>query len=617
MIEITPLARANVAMLRLLDVPFHGIASNRDLAKRLERDESNVAKSVKACAQAGLITEASKLAERQVTDVGRDIVRAIDAEPKPAEPPPAAEGFIDVLHRDITPDPKNARKKFDPEDIAELAEGIAAVGLLQPPVVRPIEGQLTPFQLAAGERRFQAIGLLIADGRWPASKPLPCKVVTVDEATAALIGLQENMQRKDLNLMEEARAIQRTLEEAGSSTAEVATRLSKSQRWVQMRLQLLELPAIQQVAVAEGKLGFNDALKALRNIPKVREDLTPADWLLLLEIYDKAHREGTNDRARCNLPTGDGHGQMTALKERGLIYGVREEYGDEHRGLRVVTFWNSSLRPQLELKFGSLDDEALRDAALRNARTAAGYHVEPGEVRGPDGYVTYWLRGPFDRDPKLVAEAEAKEAAQLAEQEQRAAQTAAFQARQREARQGAFAFLEAQRREIAGVAADEFVSPNTREGLATAATKSMGLPLPWTPTLDGRIIAANGALAWEEEAWHRKEAAIAKAALFAASVNAAAGLPTPDPIDPDATPSREEFVRTVAAILVEDAEKETVDAAYAAEIAERGLAAFLTSEGIVYGAPSHDWTEDGAMSLAEQIRVDGLGRNADADPEGE
>lgn len=119
------------------------------------------------------------------------------------------------------------------DDINELAASIAEKGLLQPLIVRPRDDY---YEVIAGNRRLAALRML---GR----RKAPCIVVDVDDKSAYELALVENLQRRNLNPIEEARAFKQYIEEYGyGSESDLARKIGKSQEYVSRRLQLLKLP---------------------------------------------------------------------------------------------------------------------------------------------------------------------------------------------------------------------------------------------------------------------------------------------------------------------------------------------------------------------------------------
>lgn len=131
-------------------------------------------------------------------------------------------------------DPKNdqPRKNFEPEALAQLADSIAANGVLQPILVRQTGER---YEIIAGERRFRGAKLA-------GLGEIPAIIVEADDLTAARYALIENLQREDLNPYEEAVAYDRLMKEFGLSQEEIAGQLGKSRSAVANSLRLLDLP---------------------------------------------------------------------------------------------------------------------------------------------------------------------------------------------------------------------------------------------------------------------------------------------------------------------------------------------------------------------------------------
>jgi ParB family chromosome partitioning protein len=136
---------------------------------------------------------------------------------------------VELIH----PSPRQARRRFEQEATAGLADSIKAQGLVQPVVLRPRAGG--GYELIAGERRWRA-------AREAAVPALPAVVREADDREALLLGLVENVAREQLSPVEEARAYAVLLDEFDLSLGEVAERVGKSKPTVSNRLRLLELP---------------------------------------------------------------------------------------------------------------------------------------------------------------------------------------------------------------------------------------------------------------------------------------------------------------------------------------------------------------------------------------
>ena len=140
----------------------------------------------------------------------------------------------------------NIRKTFDEEQLNELAASLKEYGVLQPLVVRPLDGEWgTDYVLVAGERRLRAAKIAgLAE--------VPCRVVNLTAKQAAEVQLLENLQRTDLNALEEANALQGLMEEHGYTQEALADKLGKSQSWVAGRVKLLDLPESVQRGITRG-----------------------------------------------------------------------------------------------------------------------------------------------------------------------------------------------------------------------------------------------------------------------------------------------------------------------------------------------------------------------------
>ena len=150
----------------------------------------------------------------------------------------------------LEPNPDQPRKDFDEEALAELAESIRLHGLLQPITVRPLPTGY--YQIIAGERRWRACRL--ADLR-----DVPVNIIDADDKTAAQLALIENLQREDLNPLEEARGYEMLLASYGLTQEEAARSVGKSRPAVANALRLLRLPEPILSLVAEGSLSAGHA----------------------------------------------------------------------------------------------------------------------------------------------------------------------------------------------------------------------------------------------------------------------------------------------------------------------------------------------------------------------
>ncbi|MEW8317777.1 MAG: ParB/RepB/Spo0J family partition protein [Candidatus Thiodiazotropha sp.] len=146
------------------------------------------------------------------------------------------------------------RREFDADSLRELADSIAAQGVIQPVVVRPVENER--YELIAGERRWRAAQQAGLD-------EIPVVIKDVTEEAAMAMGLIENIQREDLNPLEEANALSRLLLEFGLTHQEVAKAVGKSRTTVTNLLRLLELNEEVKTLVESGRLEMGHARSLL------------------------------------------------------------------------------------------------------------------------------------------------------------------------------------------------------------------------------------------------------------------------------------------------------------------------------------------------------------------
>ncbi len=166
-----------------------------------------------------------------------------------APPPPTAPGVLRLPVADITPNPNQPRRHFDDVAMAELTASVRAHGVLQPILVRPHGDR---HQIIAGERRWRA-------AQAAALHEIPVVVRPLDDRQVAEIALIENVQRADLNAIEEARGYQRLISEFGHTQAVLADIVGKSRSHVANLLRLLDLPAKVQTMVESGQLSMGHA----------------------------------------------------------------------------------------------------------------------------------------------------------------------------------------------------------------------------------------------------------------------------------------------------------------------------------------------------------------------
>ncbi len=212
---------------------------------------------------------------------GRGLGRGLSAliPPKPADetmpPTPVASrtGSLSLPIEDILPGDAQPRQRFDDARLAELASSIKLHGVIQPIVVRKRGGQ---FEIIAGERRWRAAQLA---GR----TEIPAVISDAAPEDALTLALVENLQREDLNPIEEAEAFHRLHQQLGYSQQEIADAVGKDRTTVANSLRLLKLPQTVRQQVLDGELtmGHARALLALdepEEMEKLGKEVVARQW---------------------------------------------------------------------------------------------------------------------------------------------------------------------------------------------------------------------------------------------------------------------------------------------------------------------------------------------------
>ena len=180
----------------------------------------------------------------------------------------------------ISPNPDQPRQYFDPQGLTELADSIRMHGILQPLTVRRRNGGR--YELVAGERRLRAAMICgLAE--------VPCLVLDLNRESSCLLSLIENVQRRDLDFLEEAQALERLIGMFNLSQEEVAARVGKSQSAVANKLRLLRLP--QEALELLRKNGFTERhARALLRLPDA-ESQRAAAQVIVEKNYNVARTE--------------------------------------------------------------------------------------------------------------------------------------------------------------------------------------------------------------------------------------------------------------------------------------------------------------------------------------
>jgi ParB family chromosome partitioning protein len=272
----------------------------------------------------------------------------------PAGAGESAAGLIEIAVADVRPNPYQPRGHFNEESLASLAESIREVGVLQPVLVRPVDGG---YELVAGERRWRA-------ARRVGLQAIPALVRDTDDASALEHALVENIHRADLNPLEEAAAYQQLIEDFRLTHEEVAARVGRSRAAVTNTLRLLQLPPTVQRMVREGTVSMGHA-RALLGTPDrafqeqlakriTSEDLTVRAVEEAIRVHQEPDRGadgGGADRTGAAEPSGSP--VVRQLRAPGLL--ELEELLGDHLDTRVsVTM--SARRGKVLIEFSDLED---------------------------------------------------------------------------------------------------------------------------------------------------------------------------------------------------------------------------------------------------------------------
>lgn len=165
------------------------------------------------------------------------------------EPGASDNGVREISIADISPHPDQPRRHFDEDALAELAASITLRGVLQPIVVRPVGNK---FQIVAGERRWRA-------AQRAQLHQIPAIIREYDDGTVLEVALIENIQREELNAIEEGEAYSRLTREFGHSQEALGKIVHKSRSHISNLMRLLELPTPVRAMLADGRLQMGHA----------------------------------------------------------------------------------------------------------------------------------------------------------------------------------------------------------------------------------------------------------------------------------------------------------------------------------------------------------------------
>ena len=262
--------------------------------------------------------------------------------------------LADVPVASVSPNPNQPRVNFDEESLTELSASIAEMGVLQPILVRPLEGGA--FELIAGERRWRA-------AQRAGLTTIPAVIRMTDDVSSVEQALVENLHREDLTALEEAAAYQQLLDEFGLTHDQIANRVGKSRSAITNSLRLLGLPPAVQHLLADGQLSAGHARALLGTPDRARQEQLAREaaaggWSVRM-VEEAVRAESTTDDVVVETDpepaTVDGAGltPATRLRPPGLL--ELEHLLAEHLDTRVNVQMTAK-KGRVTIEFADLED---------------------------------------------------------------------------------------------------------------------------------------------------------------------------------------------------------------------------------------------------------------------
>jgi ParB family transcriptional regulator, chromosome partitioning protein len=249
----------------------------------------------------------------------------------------------------LRPNARNPRRAFSNTELDELVASLRERGIIQPIVARPVRGAHDAYEIIAGERRWRA-------AQRAGLHEVPVVIIDATDAEALQLAIIENVQRADLNALEEADGYCALMEEFGNSQDEIAKIIGKSRSYVANTLRLLKLPETVKAYIHAGKLSAGHArmLVGQPNAEELAEEIV-ARGLNVRQVEAMAREAGNNAKGHANgrksLARAEKNANLAALEKRisdslGLVVNIND------RGRGGV----------LSIRYRSLDqlDEVLR-----------------------------------------------------------------------------------------------------------------------------------------------------------------------------------------------------------------------------------------------------------------
>jgi ParB family chromosome partitioning protein len=256
----------------------------------------------------------------------------------------------------LKPNPRNPRKSFSEDDLADLSNSIRERGVIQPIVVRALPNLADAYEIIAGERRWRA-------AQRAGLHDVPIVIVEADDRTSLEFAIVENVQRADLNPIEEAAGYQRLMDEFAYSQTDLATVIGKSRSHVANTMRLLKLPDNVRTMLEAGEIsaGHGRALLGMDNPEALARRIR--DEGMNVRDVERLAQEGDDNTRRPRKRKGIEKDPDTRALEQALEDVLGLSVSIDHKGSGG----------ELRIRYGSLDQLDQLCRRLRDsARAVAG-----------------------------------------------------------------------------------------------------------------------------------------------------------------------------------------------------------------------------------------------------
>lgn len=262
------------------------------------------------------------------------------------------EKVVELKVQDIRVNKNQPRHTFDEEKLQELALSIKEHGVVQPIIVRPAEQG--KYELVAGERRWRACRII-------GQEKIPAIIKNLSEKETSEIALIENIQREDLNPIEEAGAYKILMEEYGLTQEELSRRVGKSRPFIANAVRLLSLPEQVRNMVAQGTISAGHA-RALLTLPRQKQQEEVAKRIaqkgMSVRQTEKAIRDILREREGAKKITKKEDPVLKEIEERlknRLSTKVKINHGEKRGTIEIEYYGEEDLQRLLEALLGEIE----------------------------------------------------------------------------------------------------------------------------------------------------------------------------------------------------------------------------------------------------------------------